>query len=264
VKRILPSGLLIVALAACSGAAEPSESAPVAIAASPSTATEAPAATDATATETPTEEATEEATVEPTEAATATPAATVETISLQGKGSRKTKPFTMFAPAQVNLKYNGSGNFISSIQPVGGTVLDAVGLSNTIGKTTLTTYVYETEVDGVKSYLDVLAGSGGWTVKITPDVPAPKSAPASFSGKWGLRTEPISLSGDFTVTFTHEGRGNFIASLMLVGGSILDSESVSNEIGRVDDSTEVYGLDGDYYFDVVADGAWTISIAPQG
>jgi hypothetical protein len=25
----------------------------------------------------------------------------------------------------------------------------------------------------------------------------------------------------------------------------------------------VYGLDGDYYFDVVADGTWSISIAPQ-
>jgi capsular polysaccharide biosynthesis protein len=38
---------------------------------------------------------------------------------------------------------------------------------------------------------------------------------------------------------------------------------LSNEIGKVASSTEVYGVDGDYYIDVVADGAWKITIQAQ-
>ena len=267
--RSLLGVLLVVALAGCSGATETSAPPAATTAAEPSVASEAPTESESTATDAPSEEPTEAATDEPTEApteaATATPAAAVggTPINLKGSGSRKTKPFTMHSPARVDLTYSGSGNFISSIEPVGGSVLDGVSLSNTIGKTKLTTYVYDTEIDGVKSYLDVLAGSGNWTAKITPGVPAPKTVPASFSGKWGLNTVPITLSGDFTVAFTHKGSGNFIVSLQLVGGSILDSESIANEIGKVDDASEVYGLAGDYYFDVVADGPWTISIQAQ-
>ena len=65
------------------------------------------------------------------------------------------------------------------------------------------------------------------------------------------------------MSFSHAGSGNFIVHLTPPGGSILDAESVANEIGKVKSSTEVYGLDGDYYFDVTADGAWTISIKSQ-
>ena len=69
--------------------------------------------------------------------------------------------------------------------------------------------------------------------------------------------------GDYTVSFSHAGSGNFIVELVPSDGSILGGESVVNEIGKVTDTTELYGIEGDYYFDVVASGAWTISIAPQ-
>jgi hypothetical protein len=267
VKRVLLSGLLIVALAGCASA---DESAAPASAATPGATTETPASTSATlepaATETPAAASPPaDETPAPTPAPTGAPtsAPTPAPISLKGSGSRNTKPFTMRAPARVDLTYSGSGNFIASIERVGGTVLDSVSLSNTIGKTKLRTYVYDLELDAVKSYVDVLAGTGSWTIKITPGVPSPLSAPASFSDKWGLNTRLISLSGDYTVMFSHAGSGNFIVSLMLDGGSILDSQSAANEIGKVKDSAEIYGLDGDYYFDVVADGAWTISIKRQ-
>jgi hypothetical protein len=169
----------------------------------------------------------------------------------------------MRAPARVDLTFSGSGNFISRIGPVGGDILSSVGLSNTIGRTKLRTYVYEADLDGVRSYAEVIASPGSWTITITPGVPSPLSAPASFTGKWGLNTRLVRLSGDYTVTFSHAGSGNFIVHLLPASGSIFDGESIANEIGRVKDSTEVYGVEGDYYFDVMANGAWTISIKAQ-
>lgn len=169
----------------------------------------------------------------------------------------------MRAPARVDLTFSGSGNFISSIVPVGGDILSSVSLSNTIGSTRLRTYVYEADLDGVSSYADVIASSGSWTITITPGVPSPVSAPASFSGAWGLNTPLVRLSGDYTVTFSHAGGGNFIVQLVPADGSMFDGESIANEIGRVKASTQVYGVEGDYYFDVTAGGAWTISIKAQ-
>jgi hypothetical protein len=174
-----------------------------------------------------------------------------------------TKPFTMRAPTQVDLAFSGSGNVISSIDPVGGGVLESARLSNTIGRTKLRTYVYDGELDGVRSYANVIA-DGAWTITIRPGVPSPLAAPASFSGKWGLNTRLVHLEGDFTVTYRHAGGGNFIVQLTPHDGSLFGGESIANEIGRVNDSTEAYGLDGDYYFDVTADGSWSIAIAPQG
>lgn len=246
--------------------------------ASPSAAAAtAPSVVTATASVVPSAEATPEPSAEPTSAVTAEPTAEVtpeptpavtlapvaKPIVLKGSGTRKTKPFTMVSPATVDLTFTGSGNFISNITPVGGGVFDGVNLSNTIGRTKLRTFVYGDELDGVRSYADVLASTGSWTITITPGVPSAVSAPASFSGRWGLRTRLVELAGDYTVTFSHSGSGNFIVQLIPPGGSVFDGESVANEIGKVKDSTEVYGLDGDYYFDVTANGAWTMSIKLQ-
>jgi hypothetical protein len=184
-------------------------------------------------------------------------------ISLSGSGSKKTKPFVMFTPARVDLTFSGSGNFITEFKPVGGDALSGVSLSNTIGRTKLTTYVYDPDLNGTKVYADLIASSGKWTIKITPIVLSPATAPVSFTDQWGLRTSTVHLSGDFTVTYSHRGGGNFIVELTPVGGNFFDGESISNEIGKVSSSTEVYGLDGDYYFDVTADGVWKISITPQ-
>jgi hypothetical protein len=160
------------------------------------------------------------------------------------------------------MTYNGSGNFISSVVPVGGSVLDEVSLSNTVGKTNLRTHVYDTELNGQSSYLDVLGSSGKWSFTITPGVPAPMEAPAEFSGKWGLRTALVHLAGDYTVTFKHAGSANFIVELVPESGSIIEGELLVNEVGKVSDSTQVYGLaDGDYYLDVTGNGNWTVSIS---
>jgi hypothetical protein len=169
----------------------------------------------------------------------------------------------MVGPATVDLAFTGSGNFISSITPVGGNVLDSVPLSNTIGRTKFRTYVYDADLDGVRSYIEVIASTGSWTITITPGAPSAVPAPASFSGKWGLNTRLVHLQGDYSVTYSHGGSGNFIVQLVPPGGTVFDGESVANEIGKVKDSTEVYSLDGDYYFDVVANGAWTIAIKSQ-
>jgi len=85
----------------------------------------------------------------------------------------------MRAPAQVDLTFSGSGNFISRIVPVDGDIFGGVSLSNTIGRTKLRTYVYGTELDDVRSYADVIGSSGSWTITIRAGVPNPLPAPAS-------------------------------------------------------------------------------------
>jgi hypothetical protein len=50
----------------------------------------------------------------------------------------------------VDLTFSGSGNFVSSLTPVDGDGLSGVSLSNTIGSTKLTTFVYEADLNGGK------------------------------------------------------------------------------------------------------------------
>lgn len=91
----------------------------------------------------------------------------------------------------------------------------------------------------------------------------------TFSGSGFMASETAHLEGDYTVAFSVTGNtltdmeSNFIADLVNADDD-LDFHLIVNDIGtEVNGTTNVYGLDGDYYVDVMAEGDWTIEFTPQ-
>lgn len=91
----------------------------------------------------------------------------------------------------------------------------------------------------------------------------------TFSGSGFTVSETAPLEGDYTVAFSVTGNtmmdmeSNFIADLVNADDE-LDFHIIVNDIGtEVNGTTNVYGLDGDYYVDVMAEGEWTIEFTPQ-
>jgi hypothetical protein len=207
----------------------------------------------------PTPEATPVPTPEPTPVPTPKPTPK-PTFTFATSGTHRSKPFVITLPARVDYNFTGSGNFIASIEATDGS--GSLGqIANVIGSTKATTWLYG---DGVadRAYIDVIA-SGRYSIKVTSDTrAAAKELPVGFSGKWGLTTTPFSAGGDVAVNYSHKGSGNFIVQLIDVESGSTEDLLV-NEIGHVSDTTYAYGLFGDYAFDVVASGSWTLSVTGQ-
>lgn len=209
----------------------------------------------------------DEPTDEPTSAPTSTPqpttvptAAPTLPFTYKASGSHKSKAFTISLPARIDYTFSGAGNFIASIESTDGS--GSVGeIANIIGSYKATTWVYGDGASG-RVYLDVVA-NGSYTIKVTSDAaPAVKHLPASYSGRWGVMTAPFAASGDVTIQYSHKGSGNFIVDV-IDASTGEQGDSVANEIGQVASETSVYGLDGDYAFDVIADGLWTVTVSTQ-
>jgi len=191
------------------------------------------------------------------------PAATAKPTSgpiftYKGSSTRKSKAFTISLPARIDYTFSGSGNFIASIEMTDNS--GSVGqIANIIGSAKATTWMYGDGLSG-RVYVDVIA-DGSWTIKVTSNTSATaKKLPVSFSGKWGLTTVPFRASGDVVLKYTHRGSGNFIVGV-IDASSGAQVDTVANEIGRVSAETNLYGLDGVYALDVIADGPWTVSIS---
>lgn len=191
---------------------------------------------------------------QPDGGAAETPAPTpkpAKPVTFKGSGSKKTKPFQMASPAKIDLTHAGSGNFIVVIYDTDGNV-PIEFITNDIGKLKVTTWTYSAEG---KVYFDVLA-SGKWTIAVTQMSPTVKQVPVEFGAKIGLTTVPFAFEGDVTVTYTHSGSGNFIVQTLDAATGDTTDFTV-NEIGKVSGETQLYGLSGEYAFNVTADGAWT-------
>ena len=196
------------------------------------------------------------ATEEPAEEPEAQAAKAPKPVSFKGKGTRKTKSFTMHAPTRIDWKHSGSGNFIVSLDDSDNNPV--AFLVNDIGKGTGRTYSYGHEG---KVHFSVI-GSGSWSLKASFAEPKVATAPVTFKGSTGLTTTPFVLDGDATLTLSHKGKGNFIVSLIDTSdGSPV--EFIANEIGKVSGETQIYGLSGEYALDVLADGSWSITIEPS-
>ena len=196
------------------------------------------------------------ATDEPAEEPEAQPAKTPKPVSFKGKGTRKTKSFTMHAPTRIDWTHSGSGNFIVSLDDSDNNPV--AFLVNDIGKGKGRTYTYGQEG---KVHFNVI-GDGSWSLKASFAEPKVATAPVTFKGSTGLMTSPFALDGDATLKLRHKGRGNFIVTLINTSdGSQVDF--IANEIGKVSGDTQVYGLSGEYALDVLADGSWSITIEPS-
>ena len=215
-----------------------------------------PAATSSE-TDTPETNATAEPAIDdPSEEPQAEPTKAPKPASFKGKGTRKTKSFTMHAPTRIDWTHSGSGNFIVSLDDSdNNSVAFAV---NDIGKGKGRTYVYGHEG---KVHFNVIA-SGSWSLKASFAEPKVATTPVTFKGSTGLTTTPFTLEGDATLTLSHKGKGNFIVSLVDTSDGT-PVEYVANEIGKVSGDTELYGLSGEYAFDVLADGSWSIKVEPS-
>ncbi|MGZ3640806.1 MAG: hypothetical protein ACXWQ6_02060 [Candidatus Limnocylindrales bacterium] len=82
------------------------------------------------------------------------------------------------------------------------------------------------------------------------------AAPVTFSGKTDMKTTAFALGAPIRVDYTTKGSGNFSVDLTGVDGTSI--ASIANRIGAGSATTWVYGASGKGYFDVTADGAWTI------
>jgi len=231
-------------------AATPSQAAAAPTAASQAAATLAPAATAV-----PTEAPTAAPTPMPTPIPTPKPTPAPKPLAFSGSTDKKTTAFTFDVPARLNWTFAGDGNFIVDLKPT--TSGSGVTIANDIGSNKVTTWLYGTGTT-TKVYLDVMA-NGPWTIVVTPSTPVIASLPVTLKGNTNEWTTAFHASGDVTVKWSHQGDGNFIVStIQLPDGT--QGDTVVNEIGKGADITQMYGLDGDYAFDVTANGPWTLTV----
>jgi hypothetical protein len=183
------------------------------------------------------------------------PAAVPKPVAFSGSGTRKTKAFVMHSVARIDWSHTGTANFIVTLDDSSNNA--TAFLVNDIGRGKGTTFVYGGE-DGARLHFDVIA-SGRWTLKVSFATPQAAALPRQYKGTTSMTTSPFRAQGDATVALAHRGSGNFIVTL-IDAASGQTADFVANEIGKVSGSTELYGLDGVYAFDVTADGSWSIAI----
>jgi hypothetical protein len=90
----------------------------------------------------------------------------------------------------------------------------------------------------------------------TPALQLQAAPPVSFAGATDKKTTAFTIGSPLRIAYTFAGDGNFIVSLNGADGSPL--ASLANRIGPGSATTWVYGGSGTGYFDVTANGAWTI------
>jgi len=249
--------ILVIALSLTGcGAPDPATTLPTAV-----IATEAPRATATTApteapvpTNTPAPTATPAPTNTPAPSATPSPipatATPVPPVVITGKGQTVTDPFT--PPGSINrvtFAHQGRRNFI--VQVFGSTGSEG-SMVNEIGN-----YqgIRPLLADEDRYYFEVNA-DGAWTIRVEAITAEPDAA-HGISGKGDYVSglfEP-SATGPVAYNLTHSGTRNFIVNLYCAGGE----DGVENAIGKVDGSVVVRFKDGPCFWDVQADGDWTIT-----
>lgn len=209
------------------------------------TSTEAPTAPPKP-TDTPAPTATPEPTTTPTSVPSPTPPP--QPVVLKGKGQSVTDPFTLPSPiSKLVFQHDGARNFIVTAYKADGSndiLVNAIGRYRGIRPLS---------ADG-KVYLEIKA-DGPWQV-----VAMPLGVNDSFAN--GFTGQGDDVSDLFTPTtvgpvpfvFTHDGERNFIVHLYCAGGE----DTVQNEIGKVDGAAVVTFADGPCFWEVQADGKWTM------
>jgi hypothetical protein len=178
--------------------------------------------------------------------ATATP---IPPVVLEGSGQTVTDPFT--PPSTINrvfLTHQGQRNFIVRVFKADGS---EEGMANEIGN-------YEgirPLIGAAGEYYFEIDADGPWTIHI-------EAMTQELDASDGLEGSGDYVSGVFTpesdgptpYNVAHNGERNFIAHLYCAGGE----DSVQNEIGAVSGSTVVRFAEGPCFWDVQADGAWSL------
>lgn len=90
-----------------------------------------------------------------------------------------------------------------------------------------------------------------------PPIPLTPAAVVSFSGKTNKNTTAFAVGSPLRVDYTFRASGNFIVDLNGTDGSTIGS--IANRIGKGSATTWVYAGGDKGYFDVTADGPWTLT-----
>lgn len=187
------------------------------------------------------EETTDGVTAPP--AADAAPTPVPEPVVLSGRGQFASQPLTLPGPISVAaFTHNGTANFI---------VMTFIGgkedlLINEIGPYTGTRPLASTQ----PVILDIRA-DGAWTVNIEAIGSAPSGV---FEGRGDAVSGRFSPPSQGAWEMSHTGKANFIVQAHCAGGTNL----VQNEIGAVSGSRVISFQRGPCYWEVQADGIWSL------
>lgn len=177
---------------------------------------------------------------------TNTPTVAPTPFAIRGQGQTATDAFEPPCElCKLRLTHNGQGNF--AVWAYSGDERDL--LVNTIGAYKGTTLLV---ADG-PVILDLTA-DGSWTAEIIPLGVRPNRSKAEFSGKGDNVSDLFDPPETGSWEITHDGQSNFAVWLHCAGGS----ELVQNEIGRVSASRVVRFLEGPCFWEVAADGTWSL------
>lgn len=218
-------------------------------AAAPAGQTQATVAPAPTRPPQPTETPAPTSTPAPTETPSPIPSP-VPPLELAGSGQTVTDPFT--PPAGLNrvlLTHQGKRNFIVHVFKPDG---EEENLVNEIGS-----YTGSRPLSGSASgkYYFEIDADGPWTIRVEP-IPGEPAAAQGIEGAGDYVSgvfAPVS-TGPIPYTVAHDGKRNFIVHLYCTGGD----DSVQNEIGQVRGSVVVRFAEGPCFWDVQADGAWSL------
>lgn len=177
-------------------------------------------------------------------------------VTLEGTGTKATDQFDLQEGlAIIKLSHQGGkSNFI--VQLLNSETGDIDYLSNEIGDYEGTTALH---ISKSGKYLLNVQADGEWKVDINQSAATfKKESSTSISGKGELITGLVELSGLKTFTLNHDGKSNFIVTLVDLDGNTV--EYLSNEIGIFEGSVAKMMEQGTYFFSINADGNWTIEI----
>lgn len=167
-----------------------------------------------------------------------------EPIVLEGRGQTATDPFFLPAPdSMITFTHDGTRNFI--VRAYAGDRPES--LVNTIGAYRGARPISSTE----PVTLDIQA-DGPWTATVTP---IPEGGTLELSGTGDTVSGWFDSPGRTTLDITHDGSRNFIVRANCAGRS----ESVQNLIGPTSGSRVVTFPAGPCYWDVRADGNWSLT-----
>lgn len=177
------------------------------------------------------------------------PTPTPEPVVLSGVGQTATDPVQLPSPISVaTLMHEGSSNFAVWLYQ-DGQRLDL--LVNEIGRFQGRRPLIRS-VDPDRPVVFDIEADGPWTIRLDP---------LGFTSSAALSGRGADVSGLFDPPqsgpweFLHDGQSNFGVWLHCLGGSDL----IQNEIGPVSGSRIVEFADGPCFWEVEADGSWSLT-----
>lgn len=171
-----------------------------------------------------------------------------EELSLSGSGQQASSKFTLEDGfVVIKSTHNGGSNFAMELLDENANVVKLV--TNEIGSYN-GSQVFAIDAG---TYQYNVTADGAWTIEMSQEIPD-EVVSGSASGKGDTALFMDLEDGAQTFSFTHDGQSNFAVQAN-------DSVLLVNEIGAYEGS-QVQRVDdaGVYFFNIKADGNWTINV----